>query len=80
MRMLKGRAGHLSYVDCHQGLWESPELAGLDDRGDGASVHVLKNNIEVGASLEGADVFHDVLVVQVLQELDLSHDALQRFS
>lgn len=68
---------YLGDVNGNQGLWECPELAGLDDAGDGPPIHVLQDDVQVGASLEGADVLHYVLVVQVAQQLYLPHDALQ---
>ena len=56
---------HLRDVDRHEALREDAEAVGLDHRRQGAVLHVLQDDVQVGARLEGADVLDDVLVVTV---------------
>lgn len=73
-------SGYLCNVNGHQGLGKSAKLAGLDDTRNCSPVHVLENDVQVGPCLEGANVLHDIFMIQVLQQLYLPHDALQGFS
>ena len=70
-------SAHLRYVHCCQGFWEGSKLGRSDDICQGAFLHVLQDDGEVCPRLEGADIFHNVLVAQVLEEVNLPHDGLQ---
>ena len=65
----------LGNVHRHQGLWEGAVLVRLDDAGQRPILHVFQDDVQVRACLVVAEVLDDVLVVQILEQLDLAHDA-----
>ena len=68
---------HLGDVHGHERLREHAELVGFDDAGQRAVVHVLQDDVQMRAGLEGANVLDNVLVIQGFEQLDLPHHAVQ---
>jgi hypothetical protein len=67
----------LGYVDSYQGLWEHAKPIGLDDGTEGAILHEFQDDVKVCPRLEGTHVLDNVLMVQGLEQLYLTHDTLQ---
>jgi hypothetical protein len=67
----------LRNVYSNERLWEHAKAVGLDHTRQGAVLHVLQDDVQVAARLEGPHVFDDVLVVERLQQLNLTHDTSQ---
>ena len=70
---------NLSNVHCHKRLWEGTKLGWLNDAGQGAILHKLKYDIQVGPGLERAQVLHYVLVIEIFEQLYFAHYTLKVF-
>ncbi len=70
---------HLSYVYCYKGLWKGTKLGWLDDAGQRSILHKLQYNVQVRPCLERTQILHNVLVIEVLEQLNFAHYALKVF-
>mmetsp|Transcript_14041 Transcript_14041/g.39758 ORF Transcript_14041/g.39758 Transcript_14041/m.39758 type:complete len:256 (-) Transcript_14041:41-808(-) len=68
---------HLGNVHGGQRLRENTKLVGLERAGQVAVLHELKDDVKVRPRLEGVQVLHNVLMVQALQQIDLTHHVVQ---
>ena len=68
---------HLSNVHCNQGLWKGTKLGWLDDAGQRPVLHEFQYDVQVTSGLERPQILHNILMIQVLEQLYFPHDALQ---